>query len=198
MTTSSPAEQGALIEQVIRERRTIGAFKPDSVPIATVQRAIEAATWAPNHRKTEPWRFYSLGPTSQQAIINLLIETLTAAKGAEAATAKANKWRGVPGWLVVTSRVPAAEVTGRERLVQTQEDYASVCCAIQNFSLVMSAQGLGTKWSTGDVTSHPEFLPRLGIDPQQETFVGLIWYGYPAVVPQQTRRPVHEVLFDRP
>ena len=60
--------------------------------------------------------------------------------------------------------------------------------------LALWSKGIGTKWSTGDVTREPGFFELLGIDSKQERIVGLIWYGYPAVIPQQTRQPVSTFL----
>jgi hypothetical protein len=56
------------------------------------------------------------------------------------------------------------------------------------------AQGIGSKWGTGKVTRDPRFLELIGANPQTEFVVGLFWYGYPAAVPQQTRRAVADVL----
>ncbi|MDQ3044099.1 MAG: nitroreductase family protein, partial [Chloroflexota bacterium] len=41
----------------IRERRSIGKVGPERPPRELIEQVLEAATWAPNHRLTEPWRF---------------------------------------------------------------------------------------------------------------------------------------------
>ena len=41
-------------------RRTASGFDQSALKRSVVERVIEAATWAPNHRKTEPWRFHVL------------------------------------------------------------------------------------------------------------------------------------------
>ena len=50
------------VASVIRERRTINLFEAEPVGQQPLLDAIELARWAPNHRLTEPWRFYLLGP----------------------------------------------------------------------------------------------------------------------------------------
>ena len=45
---------------VIRTRRTVRDFKDEPVPREKIDQIVEAATWAPNHRHTEPWRFIVL------------------------------------------------------------------------------------------------------------------------------------------
>lgn len=44
--------------EAIRSRRSIGKVKPDPVERHLIERIIEAGTWAPNHKNTEPWRFF--------------------------------------------------------------------------------------------------------------------------------------------
>lgn len=179
------------LSDAIRGRRTIGSFRSDPPPRDVVRRAIELACWAPNHKKTEPWRFYLLGPQTAASVVELNASLVAAASGPEAAATKRRQWSAVPGWLAVTC------LKSEDPLLQ-EEDYAAVCCAIQNLSLALWADGIGTKWSTGAVTRHPEYLPLLGVDPARERSVGLLWFGYPSVVPEQHRRPVSEVLRELP
>ena len=42
--------------EAIRTRRSIGNSTGD-VPRETITELIEAATWAPNHKLTQPWHF---------------------------------------------------------------------------------------------------------------------------------------------
>ena len=46
------------VSEAIRTRRSVKVFK-DTEPLGreTVESLIEAATWAPNHYFTEPWKF---------------------------------------------------------------------------------------------------------------------------------------------
>lgn len=173
--------------EVLRTRRTVGAFRNDLPAWEVVSRAIELACWAPNHRKTEPWRFAGIGPETAAAIVELNASLVTAKNGADAAEKKRKQWSAVPGWLAVTCLKSA------DPFLQ-EEDYAACCCAVQNLMLALWADGIGTKWSTGDVTRHPEYFRLLGINPEEQRSVGMIWYGYPAVTPEQTRRPVDQVL----
>jgi nitroreductase len=175
------------VAAAIRGRRTIASFSPETPPRDVIMEAIDLARWAPNHKKTEPWHVIWLGPESIRQVIEINTRILTESKGAAEAESKGRKWSQVPGWLVVTCDL-APDAFRRE------EDYAACCCAIQNLQLALWSAGIGTKWATGDVTRHPDFFNLLQIDPQQQRVVGLVWYGYPAVVPEQTRRPVETFL----
>lgn len=173
--------------QLIAGRRTIHDFTPQEPPRETVLAALESARWAPNHHHTQPWRFYLLGPQVAARIAGLNAELVRAKSGEAAAASKHARWLAMPGRLVVTCQ--RGESPDGER-----EDYAACCCAIQNFSLSLWASGLGSKWSTGKVTRDPRFMTEIGADAAREFTVGLIWFGYPHVVPAQTRRPLAEVL----
>ena len=58
--------------------------------------------------------------------------------------------------------------------------------------------GIGTKWTTGPITRDPRFYDILGLDAEQEFVVGLFWYGYPKVTPEQKRSPVDKILTELP
>ena len=79
-----------------------------------------------------------------------------------------------------------------------QEDYAACCTATQNFMLYLWKAGVGSKWTTGDITRDARFFDIIGIDPANEFIVGLIWYGYPKLTPTQSRKPVEDVPTDLP
>lgn len=171
----------------IRSRRTVKLFLRQPVGRQLVLDAIEVARWAPNHHLTEPWHFYLLGPASIAASVDLIRTIVTERKGAKVGEFKASDAATRPGWLVVTCRKSDDPLT-------QQEDYASVCCAIQNFSLYLSEAGLASKWSTGAITRDQRYYDLLGIDAGREFIVGLIWYGYPKVTPTQQRRDVAEIV----
>jgi nitroreductase len=173
--------------ELLRSRRTIHDFDSRVPPAELIQQAVEHARWAPNHRKTEPWRFYLIDSPVGLRIADINAELVRAKSGEEAAASKLRRWSAMPGWLAITCASNADAV--RER-----EDYAACCCAAQNLMLYLWAHGVGVKWSTGKVIQDPRFLDLLGVDKAHEFAIGLFWYGYPSEIPAQTRRPVNEVL----
>lgn len=175
---------------LLSSRRTVHEFLPERIPRAIVEAALEAARWAPNHHRTEPWRFHLLGAQAQAALIALNTELVRAAKGDKAADIKAQRWRTVPGWLVLTCARSADAL--RER-----EDYAACCCAAQNFMLALWSAGVGVKWTTGEVIREPRTYELLDLDPAREFIVGLFWYGRPAACGEQQRRALREVVIER-
>jgi nitroreductase len=172
--------------EVLRGRRTIELFLQTEVPRSLVNEAIEAATWAPNHHVTEPWHFYVLGETSKGRCLDLCREIVTAKVGEKAGDFKRQSWSEKPGWLVVTCQ------RSDDELLQ-KEDYAACCAAVQNLILYLWKAGVGSKWTTGDITRDARFFDIVGIDESEDFVVGLIWYGYPKLTPTQSRKGVSEV-----
>jgi len=173
--------------RLVRSRRSVNEFAARQVDAALVESAIELACWAPNHRRTEPWRFYLIGDASRRVIAELNAALVRVKQGKRAAEVKLRRWLAVPGWLVLTCQRHADAL--RER-----EDYAACCSAAQNLMLALWSAGIGTKWTTGAVTRDREFFAALDLDPQREFVVGLFWYGYPAAVADSQRKPLAEVL----
>ncbi len=176
---------------LIRTRRTIHAFQPEKPPREMIVQAIDLARWAPNHLLTEPWHFYLLGRKTVDAIARLNADLVSRRQGVEAGQAKLTRWQAIPGWLVVTC-------DNSDDPIRAREDYAACCCAIQNLSLYLWGEGIGVKWTTGEVTRSADFYDLIWVNPELETVVGLLWYGYPAQVPQTPRKPVKEILVRLP
>jgi len=175
------------IAERIRGRRTTKLFLRQKVNRGLVREAIEVARWAPNHHLTEPWHFYLFGPAKIAAAAKLIGNLVRESKGdEELAVFKEQSALSMPGWLLVTCM--KSDDPLRER-----EDYAAVCCAIQNLTLYLAEAGVACKWTTGLITRDPRFFDLLGIDPAREFVAGLIWYGYPKVLPTQTRKAVNEI-----
>jgi nitroreductase len=177
-----------LIGERIRSRRTTKLFLKQKVSPALIREAIEVARWAPNHHVTEPWYFYRLGPAKVAATAKLIGDIIREMKGDESlAEFKEASALEMPGWLLVTCK------RSDDALVE-REDYAAVCCAIQNLTLYLAEAGIACKWTTGHVTRDERFFDLMGIDPDEEFVVGLIWYGYPKVLPTQARKDVDDIL----
>lgn len=173
--------------EVLRGRRTIELFLQTPVPDELVREAISAATWAPNHHVTEPWRFILPGEQTVQKILDLCQRIVTDEKGAELALHKRESWGEKPGWLMVTCERSDDEL-------RQKEDYAACSAAVQNFMLYLWKAGVGSKWTTGDITRDPRLFDIIGVDDSTAFVVGLIWFGYPKLTPTQSRKRLDEIL----
>ncbi|MEE8321352.1 MAG: nitroreductase [Gammaproteobacteria bacterium] len=187
-----PSGKNVSISDIIRSRRTIHNFKRSPVPEhKMILKAIDLARWAPNHHVTEPWHFYLLGQETADRICRLNADITRERKSERAAEIKLNRWRQVPGWLVLTCM-------NSDDPIREREDYAACCCAAQNLMLLLWDEGIGIKWTTGDVTKDDRFYELINVERQRETVVGLFWYGYAEVIPDVKRKPVATALTELP
>lgn len=198
IATQSPTED---LHSLLLSRRTINDFEP-TLPEGwekSVHRAIEAARHAPNHKRTEPWRFHLLGSKSVRRVCELNAELVAAKKGTEAGQKKLERWLAMPGWLVVTQVIDDDDEGNSSFDVPNgllREDYAACCCAVQNLCLSLHWDGLGTKWTTGPVNFDPRFGDAVGNLPTNEKVVGTIWFGKASKTPSvpQKRLSVDDIL----
>lgn len=183
-----PQTRHRVVQSNILDRRTINDFEPTLPPNweMYLNAAIEAGIHAPNHRRTEPWRFYILGEQSKTKICKLQQALVTSSKGDLAGQAKYDRWMAIPGWLIVTCRGSTSDGGDNDMnnpASVTREDYAACCCAVQNVCLSLHSRGIGTKWTTGPVTFNEEFANVVGFKKDEEYVVGTIWFGTPQRIP---------------
>lgn len=173
---------------------TIYKLAERDVPDDVIERALDAARWAPNHKLTEPWRFVVVGPTTRAAL-GKVAERLALEKAGTMPPEERD--RQVARAIEKVVKVPALVVIAVERspsdAFREREDYAAACCAAQNFQLSLWADGVGCQWSTGGVTRDDESYRVLGIDKAALDIIGFFKVGYPLEVPRLSRRPLDEV-----
>src|SRR5688500_712436 len=175
------------ILDAMRARRSIKEFSSREISRAEIEALLEAAVQAPNHRLTEPWRFYVLGPEARSAYGAVLgarkakkVEDTAAA--AEVSRKVVEKHAALPAMLAV-SVVVAEDPEVRE------EDYAATWMAIENLSLAATAMGLGTHLKTGAVMNDSAARAAVGV-PASERIVATLEIGEPSATPApRARKP---------
>jgi nitroreductase len=184
-------------QNVIQTRRTVHRYRSEPLPEGTIDRALEAAVAAPNHKLTNPWRFTKVGPETRQKVEDLYVR-LKAQDGSLTDEQEEDYRRkvGNPSELIVVSQIWTDDD------FQRREDYGAVACAIQNLMLSLWSEGVHSKWTTGSVTRHDDTYEMMGIDPDDEEIVGFIWIGYPREdregLDKPPRRPLDEVTREVP
>jgi nitroreductase len=174
--------------EAIKTRRSIGKVKDDPVPSELIEKILEAATYAPNHYRTEPWRFFVISGNSRNKL-GAILEEITRIENAylesEELDRKAEKARKNP------FRAPVIIAVGVEpsekKNVMDKEEYAAVCSAVQNMLLTAHALGLGAIWRTGAVTYNPKVKDFFGLTSKGE-LAGFIYLGYPDLTPKSVKK----------
>jgi len=166
--------------EAISTRRSIKKFTSRPVTREEIETCLAAAVAAPNHRLTQPWRFYVLGPDARHAYGLVLggrkarkIEDPEAARAMREAVAAEH--RALPTMLIVA-------VVDNENPEIKEEDYAAAMMAIQNLSLSAVELGLGTHIKTGAVMADPGARAAAGVK-DGERVVAVVNIGEPAEVP---------------
>ena len=177
------------LQEAIKNRRTIHCFNTKQVSEIIIERALVAANFAPCHLHTFPWRFKCIKSQKRQLLAELAVE-LKFKSHLPDASSKEKVLKKIlnPSFLLVASQRLHADP--KRKL----EDYAACACAIQNLTLSLVADGVGSKWSTGQITTHKNTYKILEIDPVQEQIVGFIWIGY-GEVPPPIKRPSISSIF---
>lgn len=162
------------LEQLVRARRTsMFVNLGRSVPDELVERLCAMAQWAPNHKRTWPWRFAHLTGLARASLGGAFVADMIAADvGDEGKRLKTEgKYLRAPSIVVVGSAPP-------QRDGLKDDDRDAVAAGIQNLLLGATAAGLNSFWSTAPVTV-PECVNRLvGFEPGTR-IVGLIYLGWP-------------------
>ncbi len=170
----------------VRMRRDTESFAEARPPREVIERLIDAAVWAPNHRRTEPWRFHVLAGDARARMGEAVASSLAA--GGQAAEGPQHSAR------VRLLRAPVVLVLSQtgtpDDPVRDLEDYAACSCALQNLLLAAHVEGLAAHTSTGVMTQYPGAKQYLGLEPQ-DRIVAYVYLGFPppnATTKEGTRR----------
>jgi len=137
------------ISELIRARRMVSPpmFSEEKITDDVVSRLLENANWAPNHRRTEPWRFHIFSGTKLEDLGDhfqqVYKENMPVEKYSEM------KFKKLKAKTVQSSHVIAIcmQRDPQESLPEWEE-IAAVACAVQNLWLSATAAGLGGYWSS--------------------------------------------------
>ena len=182
MTTTDTSHPS--VYHAIYGRRSAWKFSDHPVDRMAIERMLDAAVWAPNHRLTEPWRFFVLeqGSKARKNAAELAAEYQLERTGDEKRAAAARQKVLDPPVVMFIYSVPGPDEA------TTKENYASVCIAAHNISLAGAAEGLAVTWETGGATRHPGLRDLLGAEDSWEMATMLL-IGHPGEHPVSRRSP---------
>lgn len=166
------------VDEAIRGRRSV-AMADGEVDPAQIRELIELATWAPNHRLTEPWTFTVVAGDERRRLAEHWATIAADAQSLESEAREASMQRDItkisraPVLVVVSTRVDPDPVVA-------DEDFAATAAAVQNLLLGAYARGIGAMWRTGRITRDPAIKEHLGLD-QADRIVAIVYLGRPAI-----------------
>lgn len=180
----APPATGVTVYEAIHNRRMNNDFSAAVPSRDALERMLDAAVWAPNHRLTNPWRFFVLekGGAPRAAVAQLAYDNaFQRNRNHDAAAGSRQRVLDAPALIYVYS-IPG------DSPELTKENYAAACCAVQNLLLAAVAEGLAGDWSTGNTTRHPQLAATLGAADDWD-LVGALFIGAPARPSASVRSP---------
>ncbi|TDJ08783.1 MAG: nitroreductase [Deltaproteobacteria bacterium] len=181
------------MNDVIKSRRTIHEYLPKKVDENLILNTLQTSLWAPNHKLTNPTRFYMVGVEKRMELVDLALK-IKSEKGFDVnveLVGKVKKKILNPSHLVIITQNLSPDP------VTEKEDYANIACVVYNISLLLWPHGIGSKWSTGPIIKRPEIYKICGINPQIERIEGLIRMGYPDKIKAPIARPELNTILKR-
>jgi nitroreductase len=171
--------------EAILTRRSILQFTDRPIRRDEIERLLEVAAQGPNHRLTQPWRFYVLGPVARRAYGEAL-GARKARRVADPAAARALAGKVAAAEAALPALI-AVSMTLHENPETREEDYAATMMGVQNLLLAARAMGLGAHLKTGAIMEDPGARAAVGV-PDGERIVATIQLGAPAAVPEAKPR----------
>ncbi len=172
---------------LVKTRRTsllLDAERP--VPAAFVAELCELATWAPNHKKTWPWRFANFTGAGRNRIGEAYFDDLVAA-GADPRHPKVMKTKGK--YARAGAIVAVGSARDFDETLDAENAYA-VAAGIEHILLGATAAGLGSFWGSPPILAAPTATALCGFE-KDTKILGLIYLGYSiGEMPAVERPPV--------
>ncbi|HNJ97113.1 MAG TPA: nitroreductase [Ilumatobacteraceae bacterium] len=169
---------------LVRARRTNMKVDPHrEVPRDVVEYLCELAQWAPNHKRTWPWRFCMV--TEGRAEFGDAIADVMAEQGdpVEKVDKTRTKFLRTPCLLVVGA-------DAGDSALRKVENRDAVAAGVQNILLGATAAGLASYWASCPKGADAAVAEMCGF-PQDTAIVAIIYLGWQADdVPVPERPPV--------
>jgi nitroreductase len=181
---STPADA---VDATIRARRTTLLVDPErSIPRGVVDHLVGMATWAPNHKRTWPWRFTVVEGDARGRFGAALAEVAEAAGQDPAKVTKLRtKYERSPVVVLVWVQVDPEPIRARE-------DRDATAAGVQNLLLSATAHGLGSYWATLADALLPAARSFAGVGDDHD-LVALVYLGMPTGEVTTPDRPAPDV-----
>lgn len=174
----------------IRSRRTsMLVDKQRPVPLDLVQQLCDLAQWAPNHRRTWPWRFAVAEGDGRARLGEVIADAMELHGDPPEKVSKARgKYLRTPTALIVGSAPGDSEL-------RTAENRDAVAAGVQNILLAATANGLASYWSSCPKGANEVVAELCGFEPGS-VVVAIVYLGWATetvVAPERPSAFVHQI-----
>lgn len=178
-----------IIDDIIRARRTsMLVDKERPVPNELIEELCELASWAPNHKRTWPWRFTAITGPAQLRFGDTVAEAMATFGDEPAKVDKARtKYARTPAVVVVGSTAGDSEL-------RAAENRDATAAAIQNFMLAATARGLATYWGSCPKGANDPVAQFCGFEPDTAV-VCIMYLGWATSTVEAPERPQPSISY---
>ena len=154
-----------------------------AIPPELIDRLCDLAIWAPNHKRTWPWRFASFEGDARLRLGEAFVaDMIDRDMGDDAKRAKTlTKYSRTPTVLVVGS-------AAHDHPTFHEENRLAVAAGVENLLLGATAAGLASFWSTPPVVDSPRVLDLCGFE-RDTRLLAVIYLGWSTHTPAAPPRP---------
>jgi nitroreductase len=172
--------------EAIRTRRSIGKVTAEQPSREQIETILDAATWAPCHHLTHPWRFVVIAGAERAPFGEVMAKSKLDRMEREGRSTEGEADRLIAKAL----RAPVIIAVGVEpsdapKVVEIEE-VESGAAAVQNMLLAAHSLGLGAIWRTGDPAYDRDVSRYLGFSDRSQ-LLGFVYVGIPAVEKERGR-----------
>jgi len=178
LTLESPASN---VLQAIRERHSVGKVRQEPPARELIAELLDAATRAPNHRLTQPWRFFVAAGDARLALGEAQAEAQISHESADADRARMIREIARNKVLRAPVIISVAVEPSSDPKVPEIEEICATAAAVQNMLLAAHALGLAAVWRTGDTCASPEIRALYGLSDRAQV-IGFVYVGIPEEV----------------
>ncbi|SHJ88631.1 nitroreductase family protein [Pseudozobellia thermophila] len=178
-----------MVFDIIKKRRSVFPVQYNDRPIAVadIEKILQAANWAPNHKNTEPWRFKVMTGESKEKLGLFLsymyMEHVPNPKQIKAKKLIDNPKKAGAIIAICMQRDP------QERIPEWEE-VAATAMAVQNMWLCCTEMGIGCYWSSPPLVKYMDEFFEMQ---EGEVCLGFFYMGhFDEKLPEANRTPIED------
>lgn len=162
-----------ILKEIIEQRRSI--FPKDytgaEIPQDLIDEILNSATFAPNHKRTKPWRF-KIFRGEEKSVLASEMQAIYKASQPESLFLE-KKYNDI-GFKINKADTIVSIVVNFSGMVPEWEEISAVSMAVQNMYLTCTANRIGCYWSSPKLVDH--LKESLTIEENQKC-LGLFYMG---------------------
>jgi len=162
-----------VLKEIIEQRRSIFPkdYTETEISQDIIDEILNAATLAPNHKRTKPWRF-KIFKGEEKAALASEMQAIYKASQPEHLFLE-NKYNDI-GFKINKADTVVSIVVNFSGMLPEWEEIAAVSMAVQNMYLTCTANGVGCYWSSPKIVD--QLKESLTIEENQKC-LGLFYMG---------------------